>query len=77
MSDSNEEQKSRIDREDEISAAAPGNKKKGIDSVEALKTGNQKQKRYFDKPFDEQMYDSHDDIKDHNDIKDENDEKAE
>ena len=69
MLDSNKEQQNKIDREDEISAAAPENKKKNIDPVEALKTGNQKQKRYFDKPFDEQMYDSHDDIKDDKDEK--------
>lgn len=64
MSDSNKQEQPRIDREDEISATAPENKKKNIDTVDALKTGNQKQKRYYDKPFDEQMYDSLDDMKD-------------
>ena len=69
MQDSNNKQKPGIDREDEISAAAGESKKKDTNTVDALKTGNQKQKRYFDKPFDEQMYDSLDDLKDQDDNK--------
>ena len=71
MADLKKEQREKIDREDEISAAAPENKKMNEKSVESFKTGNQKQKRYYDKPFDEQMYDAFDDINEQNDEKDE------
>jgi hypothetical protein len=66
MADLKKEQQTKIDREDEISATVSENKKKDEHFVDGLKTGNQMKKRYFDKPFDEQMYDSLDDIKDQN-----------
>ena len=64
MTDPKKNQDEKIDRQDEISRSAEDDKHMNDHYVDALKTGNQKQKRYFDKPFDEQMYDSFDDIKD-------------
>ena len=64
MADLKKEKQAKIDREDEISATVSENKKKEEHFIDGLKTGNQMKKRYFDKPFDEQMYDSLDEIRD-------------
>lgn len=43
--------------EDEIGATIDDVRKKKEKVVDSFKTGNKKQARYFDQPFDEQMHD--------------------
>ena len=43
--------------EDEIGANIGDKNKKKEKKVDGFKTGDKKQKRYFDQPFDEQMQD--------------------
>ena len=50
-------------REDEIGASINENKNVDDHFIDGIKTGNEKRKRYFDKPFDEQMYDSFDELR--------------
>jgi hypothetical protein len=50
-------------REDEIGADISHNKNIDNHFIDGIKTGNEKRKRYFDKPFDEQMYDSFDELR--------------
>jgi hypothetical protein len=44
--------------EDQIGANAGNKSKLSENKVDAFKTGDKKQGRYFDQPFDEQMHDS-------------------
>lgn len=53
-----EEQKNKHEgHEDEIGASINDSNKRKEKVVDGFKTGNKKQKRYFDQPFDEQMHD--------------------
>ena len=64
MANPEKDSKENIERQDEISKSAEENKHNDDNYIDGIKTGKQKQKRYYDKPFDEQMYDSFDDIRD-------------
>ncbi len=58
----NMENKKNIDvpesKEDEIQAQITDKNEKNPEQVNAFKSGDDKQPRYYDKPFDEQMFDS-------------------
>lgn len=43
--------------EDEIGVSINDSNKKKEKTVDSFKTGNKKQDKYFDQPFDEQMHD--------------------
>lgn len=64
MDDSNKENKKVPQAgEDEIQADITDKSKKDPHLIEGVKTGDEKQARYYDRPFDEQMYGSFDEIR--------------
>lgn len=52
-----------VNREDDIDARISDANAAREDQVDAIRTGDTKKRDYHDKPFDEQMYNSFDDIR--------------
>jgi hypothetical protein len=52
-----------VNREDDIDAHISDENAAHEDQVDAIRTGDTKKRDYHDKPFDEQMYNSFDDIR--------------
>ena len=61
----------RLDKEDEIDADMNNLQKREDYKVNAFKTGGSKEGRYYDKPFDEQQYDSFAEAREREKIEDE------
>lgn len=53
----------KVSREDDINARVSDENAAHEDQVDAIRTGESKKRDYHDKPFDEQMYNSFDDIR--------------
>ncbi|MDF3076431.1 MAG: hypothetical protein K0S09_320 [Sphingobacteriaceae bacterium] len=63
MAEPNKINKEPIDREDEIDARISDPNETDKRQVDAIRTGNSKKDDYHDKPFDEQMYNSFDELR--------------
>lgn len=63
MTGKDEEAKKDLRKEDEINAHINEGKHRPAHLIDAIKTGQSKKDKTFDKPFDEQMYDSFEDIR--------------
>lgn len=63
MNNQDNESKAQKSREDEIHADITDKNKKNLKMVDGVKTGDDKQDRYYDKPFDEQMYSTFDELR--------------
>ncbi|WP_423146310.1 hypothetical protein [Rubrolithibacter danxiaensis] len=63
MIDPHKEKGKPTGREDEINADISDENKKDPNIIDAVKTEDDKEGRYYDKPFDEQMYGSFAELK--------------
>lgn len=63
MAEQSKINKERVDREDEIHARISDPNETDERQVDAIRTGNSKEDDTHDKPFDEQMYSSFEDLR--------------
>lgn len=67
MADSKKKAENRSGAEDEVRAKVSDPNSTPEKPVDSFKSGNKKRARYYDQPFDEQMYDPDSKMGDHDD----------